>query len=966
MTGRKKISESPDLFSAVVAFDFETTGLDPENDEILEVGIVRIEADGSESRYSQLVDPAVPIPRTVTLLTGIRQEDVSGMPGIGDVLPEVTRLLDGPFWVTAHNADFDRSFLAAAVSRHGKGLPLPESGRVIDTLDLSRILYPWLPNHRLETVASHLGLAEEAKHRAANDAALTGRAFRKMIPSLLELDSFTVDTVNRILNGAHDGLRFLFERLAAAGPKTATAGPRPIHWISTNVLGRRDDANRSEAAFIDVKTVDAFFEPGGALSARLPEFELREPQKRMAAAVAKSLNEDGFLAAEAGTGVGKSLAYLMPAALWAIGHPDERVVVATHTKTLQDQLFFKDLPLVARAMDSPFLAVLLKGRGNYLCIERFRGLLERLEEKLDRSERKLLLPLVLWSGQTRTGDIDENNGFVRASNESLWSLLQADAASCRSPHCPNESGCFVQRIHRAAKSAGLVVVNHALLFSSIAQNRSALGSFETLIVDEAHQMEKSASQYLGVNFEPASVHDLLHRLHAVKPRVTGLAVTLRSTLKEALSGDADLNAAADLLDRLTDSVRGAAETAALFFRDVAAEYSPPASGNGLSVKPRIRIRDVMGRRMPAAFESAERGLDGLRRALSDCLSQFRTWELDTRAETEGAVRELDSALGRVEELFGSLVHFRDADLDRFAVWVEFPGSYQAVRRGRVSPPQAGPALHSVPIEIAGTLAERLFPAVKRAVFTSATLTVDDRFDYTLGRWGLDRAEPERCTARVFGSPFDFRRQALLAVPTFLPDPRNARYTGEISSLLRRLLTSHGRGTLVLFTSYAMLREVYAAVRPVLEEKGIRLLGQGVDGSRSFLLKVFQEDVRSVLFGTSSFWEGVDVPGEALELLVITKIPFDVPTDPLIEARMERVQANTGNGFMNYAVPEAVVRLRQGFGRLIRTAADRGAVLVLDPRMTRTAYGSQFLNSLPVAPTTCDDEQSLFAVLDKWF
>jgi ATP-dependent DNA helicase DinG len=252
------------------------------------------------------------------------------------------------------------------------------------------------------------------------------------------------------------------------------------------------------------------------------------------------------------------------------------------------------------------------------------------------------------------------------------------------------------------------------------------------------------------------------------------------------------------------------------------------------------------------------------------------------------------------------------------------------------------------------------------VLTSATLTVGERFDYLLYRWGLNWVESDRVMTRVFGSPFNFAEQALLLVPTYISNPKDRTFASDLAGLLQRLLTAHPRGTMVLFTSYALLQEVYDAVRPALDEKGIRLLGQGIDGSRTLLLRTFQQDVRSVLFGTASFWEGVDVPGQALELLVITKIPFDVPTDPLIEARMEKSQSETGNAFLNYAVPEAIVRLRQGFGRLIRSAEDRGAVLMLDPRVSQTAYGSLFLKSLPVEARLCDDENSMFSALNQWF
>jgi ATP-dependent DNA helicase DinG len=501
-----------------------------------------------------------------------------------------------------------------------------------------------------------------------------------------------------------------------------------------------------------------------------------------------------------------------------------------------------------------------------------------------------------------------------------------------------------------------VVVNHALLFASIAQNRSVLGAFDTLVVDEAHQIERVASQYLGVVLEERGVRETVHLVAALKPKETGLVNAFRHALNRALRDDSERERASRWLDALKDAAQQTAAAARQFFASVAEAFAPEDSSNGRSVRPRIRIRNSLAQRVPDAFERFERSLDTLKRELAEGVGMAREWDLDTRPDSEALGRELETVLERAGTLLESLVHFRGVDFEKHAVWIEFVDT----ERGRE------PILHSVPIEVASLLANRLYPRVRRGVWTSATLTVGDRFDYLMVRWGLNWVEPDRCTTRVFGSPFDFREQALLAVTTFLSNPRERRYVREVAAVLGRVLVEHPRGTLVLFTSYAMLREVYEAVRPVLDERGIRLLGQGIDGSRSFLLRMFQSDVRSVLFGTSSFWEGIDVPGAALELLVITKIPFDVPTDPLIEARMEKVQAETGNGFLHYAVPEAVVKLRQGFGRLIRTAEDRGAVLVLDPRVTQTAYGPLFLKSLPVEPALCDDESSLFSTLKEWF
>jgi ATP-dependent DNA helicase DinG len=943
-------------FSSIVVFDTETTGLDFQRDAILEIGMIRLNRDGSEEKLSTLFDPQRPIPRAISLLTGIRPEDCAGQPLLQDKISDLFDFVDGG-WVVGHNVEFDLRFMNAAGERHLSGRAFADPSKILDTLELSRMLNPWMPNHRLETLGGFYMLPKNRQHRALDDAETTAAAFRGMLASLLELDPSSVATVRRILNGASDGLRFLFDALGGRVPSRSAAKPFR-HPDSMNILGERVPSGPdTEAGLnkIDPDEIVRSFESGGALSIAVPGFMTRKPQSEMAFSVARALNQDAFLVAEAGTGVGKSLSYLVPVASWVQRNPGDRVVIATHTKTLQDQLFFKDIPQVLNAFGKPFSSVLLKGRGNYLCLARFQNLLDHLDEKMPDASRRKLLPLVPWSAQTRTGDIEENPGFQRDANDSVWSMVNSESVWCLGPRCPHESACFVQKVHRAARSCNVVVVNHALLFSSLAANRSVLGDFETLIVDEAHQIEKVASQYLGILLHQGLFTEIVHWLHAQKPSETGLLVSLRRLVSQAAP---DLISSPDfsVLARIQSLTQDLNDASHGFFQKLAALPVFALSERPRSNRTRSRIRQSLAPMMPAAFDRLENVIDQLRFALADSMNQLKLRSLDEHPDGEPVCRELEICDGKLAAVQESLAHFKKADFTRHAVWCEFVDKDQ----------KRESFLHSVPIDVAGLLANKLYPRLKRGVLTSATLTVGESFDYLLYRWGLRWVEADRVMTRVFGSPFNFAEQALLLVPTYLANPRESRFSSDLAGLLQRLLTEHPRGTMVLFTSYALLQEVYDAVRPALEEKGIRLLGQGIDGSRTLLLRTFQEDVRSVLFGTASFWEGVDVPGQALELLVITKIPFDVPTDPLIEARMEKCQAETGNGFLNYAVPEAIVRLRQGFGRLIRSTEDRGAVLMLDQRVTQTAYGGIFLKSLPVDARLCADERTLFSELKKWF
>jgi ATP-dependent DNA helicase DinG len=948
-------------FPDAAVIDCETTGLDAGKDALIEIGAVRIAADGRETRWEGLFDPGIPIPRAITLLTGITDADCAGRPSAAESIPGLWDMLDGA-WIVGHNVSFDLSFLSAERERSHPELPAIAPERVVDTLELSRLLFPFLPNHRLETIVAHLGVPPGRQHRALDDAAATAAVFRAMVGRLLDLDPSVVETVRRMLNGAGDGLRFVFEDLAghASGgrPARAVAPQAPVNVIGARVPFRED--LEEGVRKIDPAEVEAFFGPEGGLAKGMSRaYEARKSQVEMACAVAKTLNQDGILVAEAGTGVGKSLSYLVPASFWVRANPADRVVVATATKTLQDQLFYKDIPQVLAASSGSFSAVLLKGRSNYLCPVRFRNLMDHLEDKLPLEQRRRLLPLALWRTLTTTGDIEENAGFHRESGAALWALVNGESERCAGPQCGGgDSPCHVQNVHRAAKTANVLVINHALLFASIARNRSALGEFETLVLDEAHQIEKVASQHLGITLQPSLFGEIGRWLYHAKPAETGLLVSLTRLLEKAGGGLLpESDPERTLVPRIRDASHELTEAAGLFFKALGEVPGVAAAAAGENARwTRVRLRRSPAALCPGPYEELNQAVERLRFLAGDGLNRLRLKSLDREGEGETVARELTVLQDRLADLQESAAFFRKADPARNAIWCEWDE-----REGRLEL-----VLRSVPVEVASLLANRLFPRLKRAVLTSATLTVDERFDYLAFRWGLNWVDADRVSFRTFGSPFNFREQSLLLVPTYLSSPKDGRFAEDLAGLLVRMHGRQARGTLVLFTSYALMRAVREAVRPSFESNGVRLLTQGTDGSRTTLLRVFRESPGSVLFGTSSFWEGVDVPGRALELLVITKIPFDVPTDPLVEARMEKIESDAGNGFLNYAVPEAVFRLRQGFGRLIRTSEDRGAVVMLDPRTTRTRYGSMFLNSLPVDATLCGDENALLSALDDWF
>ncbi|MCI0496026.1 DEAD/DEAH box helicase, partial [candidate division KSB1 bacterium] len=723
-----------------------------------------------------------------------------------------------------------------------------------------------------------------------------------------------------------------------------------------------------EIHYLDGELLSELLTPGGKISKHLGGFEYRPQQIKMVLTICEAFNENKIAIIEAGTGVGKTMAYLIPAIYWAVKNK-ERCAISTNTINLQEQLIKKDIPLLQEVLDVKFKAVLVKGRSNYACLRKVEEVHADIGLLAEENEKEELLELIQWARRSKDGSKSDLN-FLPAGY--IWEKIAADSDTCIRNKCPHFKACFVNRARREAIYADIMVVNHHLLFADLSVRQAGgevavLPTYNRLILDEAHHVEDVATNYFGSGITRLGIARMLSHLYRhVKGQQKGLLPVLLSKLtgnpKVSLTYlnqirelvQYKLIPAIDELDVLNSEMMES------IYQIVKEKAENEFGESKLRITEAIHLNQAW---RTFVTESAKNFITSLRLFTNMISALAKLLDMIDASRDEKLLSlqvEIDARSARLSEAANTIdqvLFKKDAENVR---WIEAVARnvHHLVR------------LHSSPLEVAELLKTTIYDVFKTVVLTSATLTVKgipnlSQFDYLENRLGLNFVNKIRRLELILPAPFNYKEQAVIIIPLDIPLPSHQTFSTKLKELILQSLKISKGSAFVLFTSYGLLNLIYQQLEDTLRNEGIPALKQGSE-NRHQLLERFKNVPNSALFGTDSFWEGVDVQGKALESVIITKLPFKVPTEPIIEARVDSISKRGGNAFMEYTVPQATIKFKQGFGRLIRSKSDRGSVIIFDKRVIEMYYGKIFIESLPECRIVSGTSEQVFKTLTEFF
>jgi len=913
----------------LIILDLETTGLDPQKDAIIEFGAVKLRDGEIVDTYSTLINPDRPIPPEITALTGIRDEDflsrphkpgepvIRPAPYLNQALP-IIRSFVGNAPIIGHNIGFDLSFLYP--------LGIFQSNLWIDTYDLASILLPSAIRYNLASLANEFNIELVEHHRALDDARATGLLYWVLWEKALSLSAEVLQSIINVSYALEWNARSFFQAAYAekrSRNKEESGAPKQI------------DLSSSELIPLDSKAADTSIEDimgeRGLFAVNLAEYEDRPQQSVMAKRIWESLQDGKHLILEAGTGIGKSLAYLLPSALWAV-RSQQRVVVSTYTLNLQDQILSNDIPLLEKGLKRSVNANIMKGRGNYLCIQRLSALQQR--QPADGDELRILAKVLVWLSTGGNGEKNQIN--LRGPVENgIWSRLSAEDENCSLERCEvvAQGQCPFYKARKAAEAADILVVNHALLLTDSHRENQVLPAFDNLIIDEAHHFESAVTDAFTVRIDESY---LRYRVADLTSSNRGLLAEVLSRLKHNLS-----NLDFERLRAFIGNINASATAMEMHLTKLFQALRDIVGQTESDFVITVRLEDVIRKKstfviVQEHWQIMEEFFLVVSQAMEKLAHAVRKFESKDIPNLEVMISSIQANAQYFASIHQEISDFVQSPKENTIYWI-------AIGHNRLV------SLNAAPLHVGKLVQDHIWNQKRSVILTSATLQPKGNFNHIQERLGTDDIPTD-----AIDSPFDYRKSTLIYVPNDMPEPNEKfRYQSAVERSLVHVATALDGKTLALFTSYSQLQQTAQAIRPLLALGGITVFDQLDNSNRQVLIDSFKAGERSVLLGTRSFWEGIDIPGVSLSALVITRLPFPVPNEPIFSARSETYK----DAFNEYTLPEAIIRFKQGFGRLIRSSEDRGIVVLLDKRIISKGYGQAFLDSLP-------DCTVQFGALDK--
>ena len=884
-----------DKIPSFVAIDLETTGLDFEKDEIIEVALVRFENGEPVESEDYLVKPTTAVLRPfIENLTGISNADLETAEPFAALAGKIYSFI-GDMPIVAHNANFDSKFLKQTFQKVGVSF---EDHMVWDSLTVSRIAYQNILNHRLDTLVQELNIPRSRAHRALPDADACGRLFVMSIQKIAASDEWLLNALGRIAVGS---------QWASLWPVADGVQNNPSYNFP--VVPQESVPVKEKAP-----RVSEFFKEDGYLAKSIENYQVRADQQDLASVVERNMHKGGLCVMEAPTGSGKSLAYLIAAASKAVS--GERVVISTATRALQEQLWNHDIPLIAGLFQNKLKPAVLKGRENYLCIRKFEELLDAPNVLLLPEERDSFMAIVPWVYTSVTGDVNECTSFSQGRNRVLWSKMASSAKSCLGEKCPHYARCPAMAAKRRAMNSNLFLVNHSLFLADMSLDFALLPLYEHIVFDEAHRLPDISNQALGRTVSFFGLRNVLKTVLPSRNRQDGLLTQIAALVPVEQT---------ELLEtcaNLTESLSESEKCLHRFFMKIGKKLTKQKNGkNGFVYTSSIKAEYDSD---PSAFlDQCQKSVKLAGKLLEEAL----------RIKNENLAGLVSNLNGRMTELSRFVSDFEFLTKGGREGWVFFmeePFNPHTIK------------LHAYPLSSGSVWKEKFYPWIKSATFVSATLSVQGDLSYFVQKMGMDTLNSNKHPfLRVYNESASKDDRQSVMVVKYLPKPSLPEYNDAVNETLAQVLPDVQENTMVLFTSISAMMKAQSVLAPLFAQKGKLLLCQNVDGSLDGLVAMFRKERGACLLGCQSLWEGVDFPGDALKLLVIPKLPFPNPMEPLVAGITAKMKEEGKNSFKDYFVPEAYMELRQGLGRLIRSDEDTGKVLILDNRVVLEHYGKTF-------------------------